>query len=172
MERVHGSPALVDFGISQEIRDRKYEGELTRSYLRESRLSFEELQKRAEEGEVGQIYKSLAEGCKPYFRSVRSTGTSLAFIGLIENSKRTIFRLLPLPSNAYSGLKFQVYIDLFTIYVGVNRDEAISFFPGLITKWEPFKGAPKGFEGFFKDLNEAQQFLFKLSLNLKFKLNR
>lgn len=126
-------------------------------------LSYEELQEIAERNGVGETYRRLVEELTNYFDYRSTTRSTVAFIGIMEGKRNTIFSLVPGESDPSKGVRFQVYIERFSEYFGVARDDAIRILPPESEEYEPWKGAPPMFFGFFKDNNEIDRFLTELN---------
>ena len=78
-------------------------------------------------------------------------------------SRNTIFSLVPRESDSNQGVRFQVYIDRLSDYLGVERDVVIKILPSESEEYEPWKGAWPTLVGFFKNADEINLFLTGLS---------
>ncbi len=128
-------------------------------------LSEEQLLSIADEKGVGAIYRYLVEELSHLFESRNTTRSSIFFIGRQEGKMNTIFSIIPEKSNVEEGLKFQVYANRFSRYFDLPGDPSTSVLPPNKKEWKFYKGAPleySGFEGFFKDLKVAENFIDKL----------
>jgi len=126
-------------------------------------LSYEELQEIAERNGVGELYRQLVERLTSCFDQRVTTRSTIAFIGIMGGSRNTIFSLVPRESDSNQGVRFQVYIDRLSEYLGANRDSVIGILPSESEEYEPWKGAWPTLVGFFKNVNEVDQFLTGLS---------
>lgn len=129
-------------------------------------LSYEELQEIADKNSVGDIYRRIAEGITKFFDYSGTTRSTIAFIGITDEGRRTIFSLIPGESDPSNGVRFQVYIDRFSEYFGINKEDALRMLPSKSSEYEPYRGAPTTLVGFFKDVGEVDNFLRRMA-NLK-----
>ncbi len=129
---------------------------------RKPNLTYEELEGMAEANEVQSIYQRAFEGLEAVFDQKQTTGSSVAFIGLMgeENSRKTIFSLLPGESSKEKGLKFKVYFDRFIDYFGMSKDRALK----LLSDYEERKGSDwrERDEGYFQDESKVESFIKEL----------
>ncbi|MCW4046583.1 MAG: endonuclease NucS [Candidatus Bathyarchaeota archaeon] len=134
-------------------------------------LTEEQLQRIAEEKGVGEIYSYLVTGLTRLFDSKGTTRSSLAFSGLQDGKMNTIFSLLPPESSAEEGLKFKVYSKRFSKFFSISEDEPKMVLPENKKEWIPYPKSNdpeyRGYEGFFKELNQAEDFLKKLRKSQK-----
>jgi len=121
-------------------------------------LSYEELEEISKHNGVGEVYTKLVEGLKKYFWTGR-TRSSITFHATLGESHNTILSLIPGESSADEGLRFQVYTLRFAQCFGIREEEATSMMPDNKQESEPYSGAPKGHAGYFKDLDEVDNFL-------------
>lgn len=133
--------------------------EIRTASKRKPNLTIEELQEIAENKGVGEIYKDLIGRLTDYFDQRVTTRSTVAFIGIIEESRNTIFSVIPGESDSTQGVRFQVYVDRFSKYLGVSKDEVTQILPSDQKEQQPWKNAPLTIIGFFKDADEVNQFL-------------
>jgi hypothetical protein len=148
--------------------------EETRKTKRKYYLSEEELRKIAEDNGVGELLSIIVDGLASLFDYKGTTMSSVAFYGLQEGKMNTIFSVIPGQSSQQNGLKFQVYLKRFAKYFGITETDAEKILPTNKKEWKFYKNAPpeySGYEGFFKDKEEAQKFVNKLH-ELKRNLNK
>lgn len=136
-------------------------------------LTFEDLHKVAKDNGVGDLFLKLAEGLDEFFNYRGTTRSSVAFIGVIEGSRHTIFSIVP--GESYSkriasgdegtqrGLRYQVRIDKFVKYFNLDPERIMKVLPREKEEFVPWKGASKTFIGFFRDGKEIDNFLKSLS---------
>jgi len=141
----------------------EYRAQTRGTSKREPPLTYEELQEIAERQGVGDLFERLLAGLTDHFDQRTTTRSSVAFIGIMDGSRNTIFSLLPGRSNAEQGLLFQVYIDRFTEYFGVEKQIAVEALPSyektaIYEDWAGEFG-----KGFFREETQAESFLAKLS---------
>jgi len=130
---------------------------------RKPNLTIEELQEIAESKDVGDIFKDLIEKLTNYFDQRATTRSTVAFIGIIEESRNTIFSIIPGESDASQGVHFQLYIDRLSQYLGVSKEELIKILPSNKKEQQLWKNGPLSIVGFFKDFGEVNQFILGLN---------
>jgi len=131
-------------------------------------LTEEQLQSIADEKGVAEIYSYLATRLTRLFNSKGTTRSSLAFSGLQDGKMNTIFSLVPQESNAGEGLKFKVYSKRFSKFFNISEEETKMILPENKKEWH-FGPEPEysGYEGFFKTIKQAEDFLKKLQKNVE-----
>jgi Endonuclease NucS len=128
-----------------------------------SQRSREELQTIADQNGVGEIYKVLAAGMEQYFKRSVPKATLLGFVGRIGESQNAIFNLVPTASTPQGGLRFQVFFEKFVVFFGLDKSKALSILPPTKHEWQFSPGLEwSGYEGFFRNLGEANAFLEEL----------
>lgn len=141
----------------------EYRTQIKSTSKRKPPLSYEELQEIADKNGVGDIYSRIAEGMTDFFDQTGATRSTRAFIGIMGERRNTIFSLIPGESDSSKGVRFQVYIDRFSEYFGISKQDALGIFPSELAEYEPWRGAPPTLVGFFKDMDEVDSFLRKLA---------
>ena len=132
-------------------------------------LSYEDLQRISKDNGVGDIYNLLFEQLDLIFNGKNRTRSSIAFIGLMDGSRNTVFSLIPKESNPEDGLKFQVYLNRLAKYLDADSERLINILPQDKKKWNytedssPDSTEYEGYVGFFKNHNEAELFLADLN---------
>jgi len=127
-------------------------------------LTYEELEEIAERNNAGTPYKQLVDELTYIFDKKNTTRSSIQFIGKINDSKKTIFNLIPKDSNANDGVKFQVYLYRLSDYLGVDIKRIIPLLPENKKEWS-YEGASEaskewsGYAGFFKKSDEVKNFV-------------
>ena len=89
-------------------------------------LTYDELQKIANENGAGELYHLLVEGLTQCFDSHGTTRSSIVFASKVHN---TVFSLIPDKSSSEDGVRFQVYITRLSDYFGIDQDTAIVWLP-------------------------------------------
>lgn len=125
-------------------------------------LSYEELQEIAERNGVGEFYRLLVEELIDIFDQKVTTRSTIAFIGIMDKKRNTIFSLVPGESASDKGVNFQVYADRFVDYFGIDKKEAIQVFPSYERMAEYEEWAGEYGRGFFKEKNQIEDFFNKL----------
>jgi hypothetical protein len=146
------------FLIEPQLAERRRESK------RKQRLSEEELEQIAANNGVAELYAKLKEGLVKVFDIWGTTKSSLAFIGLQEGRRNTMFSISPVGSSAEHGLKFQIYIKRFSRYFKIDEKTVESILPENKWEWKFAKDKPEysGYEGFFKNIEEVERFLAHL----------
>jgi len=124
----------------------------SRSLKKRSYLTQEELKEIADTNGVGELYSKLVDGLRDFFDERHPTTSSLAFQGIQEGKRNTIFSLIPGESDANAGLKFQLWINRFCKYFNVERQKLDSLLPAdKVEKpfWRSTTPDQSGYEGFF-----------------------
>jgi hypothetical protein len=122
-------------------------------------LTYEELEEIAESNGVGEFYKLLVSGLMPLFDQKGTTRSTIAFIGIVKESRLTIFSIIPGDSDPQQGLRFQVYIDRLAEYLHAKTEDIMQILPPNCKEYEPWKGAPRTLAGYFKRKEEIERFL-------------
>ncbi|MGD6933339.1 MAG: endonuclease NucS domain-containing protein [Candidatus Bathyarchaeia archaeon] len=138
----------------------------SRPSKRTSNLTMEQLQSIAEENEVSELYTHIIDRLTPLFDYVGTTRSTVAFVGNIAGTNKTIFSIVPGESNAQEGVKFKVYIKRLMEYFHLSKEEAESILPVNKQPWEyqtSATGEYSGYEGFFKKASEANDFIIELA---------
>jgi len=143
---------------------------------RKSNPTYEEFQQIAEKNNVGELFKGLNNGLEKIFDYRSTTKATVAYVGIIDGSRQTIFHVIPAatesvrmkPVEEENVLSFQVYIDRFSNYLEVDIERIEGLFANEVKEFYPWKSAEKQFVGFFKNTNEVETFVSRL-LDLKMK---
>lgn len=146
-----------------EPTDVEYKMQIKSTSKRKPPLSYEELQEIADKNGVGDIYRRVVEGLTEFFDQTATTRSTVAFIGIMGERRNTIFSLIPGESDSSNGMRFRAYIDRFSEYFGFNKEDALGILPSESTEYEPWKGAPPTFVGYFRNVNEVDSFIAKLA---------
>lgn len=129
---------------------------------RKSALTYEELEKIAEKNKVGDLYRKIVEELTRYFDQRVTTRSSVAFIGIMgENkSRKTIFSILPEKSSSGTGIQYEVYLDRFVDYFGINKEvvDVLSSY-----KRESDREGREFGKGYFKNEDQINKFLKQLA---------
>lgn len=122
-------------------------------------LTYEELQAIADRKGVGELYKWLVEELTKLVDQRMTTRSTVAFIGVIDGSRRTILSLMPGESEAAKGVRYSLYVERLAEYLGVEREEIIGLLPPGFTEGRPWRDGPLALYGFFGKIDEAQKFV-------------
>jgi len=130
-------------------------------------LTVEQLEEIAYNNGVSEIYKILDEGFSNLFDGWTTTLSSLGFYGkeIMGAHKCKLFNLIPVSSNKEDGLKFQAYTFSIAEFFGVDENKISVLLPKNKTEWHYHGGMDpewSGYEGFFKDKNDAELFIQEL----------
>jgi len=137
-------------------------------------LTYEELQKTAYDKGIGEMYEKLVNELCSILNGKHATRSSIAFVGSMNKSRKTIFSLIPTDSNRDAGLKFQVYINRLSEYLNIDKDGLIRILPQKKNVWiydvvyDP-QSEWAGYEGFFENMDEVKFFI--ASLNKMIQIN-
>lgn len=121
-------------------------------------LTFQELEEIAESNEVGELYKKLVEELTHIFDQRGTTRSNIAFIGIVGESRLTIFSIVPGESDKQHGLRFQVYIDRLANYLHTKTENILQVLPPDCEEYEPWRGTPRTLVGYFKQIEEVDKF--------------
>ena len=134
----------------------------TRSRSKRRRnLSYDDLERQAEENGVAELYRELVTGLRRVFERPSPTQSWLSFAGTMDGSVNTIMSVVPSKSERDLGLYVQVYFDRFTAYFGLDEDAARSILPGDAEEWSPWAGA-HGYAGHLATSEEVSRFVAAL----------
>ncbi len=139
----------------------EYKSKTKKGSKRRSRLTYEQLEQIAEQKGVTELYNTLVEKLKDYFY-FKTTTTSIAFLGKINEQKVTIFHLSPPDSNLDDGLKFRVYFQRICQYLDTSPEKMLKLLPENKKDWIPWQNSSpeySGYEGYFKNMGEVERFL-------------
>ena len=140
----------------------EYKSQTKSSSKRKPNLTYEELLEIAEKNGVGTLYKTLVDDLKYYFNNFKTTRSSISFLGKMDDSMNAIFNLIPTDSSIEKGLKFQVYTNRLSTYLGVNKDALIELLPLNKKEWQYYRGCPPdyyGYEGYFESITDVEKLL-------------
>jgi hypothetical protein len=121
----------------------------------------EELEKIADDNDVGDLYRKIVNGLSGKF-TVTTRRTMINFYGNIGNINKAIFNLVPEKSSSTRGVYFQIYILRIIDYTGLSEDSILNILPSNRRNWKYYKTASEdysGYEGFFCDDDEVEKFL-------------
>lgn len=122
-------------------------------------LSLKDLEDAAVKNGVGEMYQRIVAGL-PFPR--HTTRTSIAFTADFEDRHGTVFSLLPLSSNADSGLAYQIYKHRIIAALGMSEERLLAILPEQRKDWIYFKDAEpdyEGYDGYFRTEVEVKRFL-------------
>lgn len=148
----------------------EYKTQTKTSSKRKPNLTYEQLEEIAEKNGVGDLYRYFVDSLTPLFDKTSTRRSSIAFVGLLDGSKKAIMNLIPQDSNQNKGLYFQVYIPRLSDYFNVDKNHLIALLPKQSEEWKYYYNAPpdmSGYAGFFKNKAEIQQFVKGLSKSIK-----
>ena len=128
-------------------------------------LTIEDLERSAEEKDVGDLFSRLHEELGSLFDRTVTTRSSLAFVGNLEGHYVTMFSLLPEKSNAQDGLYFQAYSHRLASYFNTDEAAVRSLLPKTAKEWKYYKGASRdywGYAGFFQAGEDIERLVANL----------
>lgn len=136
----------------------EYKSKTRTASKRRPPLSLEELQEIANAQGVGELFDQLAHALDNQFDYRTTTLSTVAFIGIVNDSRRTIFSLIPGESSQDSGFRYSMYIELLMEYIGASKEQIIAILPPNIEEGRPWKGGHLSVSGFFHDVAEIDRF--------------
>lgn len=132
------------------------------SSKRRPNLSYDDLQQRADENGVGDLYRHLVEGLEQFFQKT-STRSSLSFKAVFGDRRKAVVNLIPDSKNPQQGVMFQIYSNRLGDYFGTSEDDILEIIPQQRKPWEypSSEGGPdwQGFEGEFSNEAEIDRFI-------------
>ena len=131
------------------------------SSRRRKNLTFEEVERIADDNGVGGLYRELSAGLEGIFNKKTRT-SQMAFKADIGSSNKVVFSLLPPKSSATDGLCYQVYSYRLSQVIGIPVSEVESIMPPGAKRWIYYPSAGddyKGFTGYFKNNEQVRTFL-------------
>ena len=156
-------PEQVEYSSEKRVRSK-----------RKPNPTYEEFQQVAEKNNIEELFKSLNDALQKIFDYRSTTKSTVAYIGMINRGRQTIFHVIPGDTESFriasveemNVLSFQVYIERFSHYLGVEIERIEGLFPNEVKEFFPWKSAEKQFIGYFKDINEVETFVSRvLDLN-------
>ncbi len=134
--------------------------------------SKEEMEKRASDAGVGDLYKKVRDALAsaPDLRS-GTTNTTLVF--LAENSsgsKRVVFHLVPAESNADAGLRYRLFSKRLADLTGLEEAQIREHLPPKPEPYEPYTDAQhdyRGWAGYIKSDDDIQKIVALLKQRTK-----
>ena len=134
--------------------------------------TYEELQQEAEGNGVKELFDVLNKGLNEIFDLRSTTKNTVAYIGLIDGSRQTIFHVIPgeTDSDRMASIQkknvvhYQFYVERLSNYLGISETEITNLLTNEIKDHYLFTSSQKCFVGFFKDTEEIQVFISKLSV--------
>lgn len=143
------------------IKPSQVEDRARRISKRKPGLTYEQLQQIADENDVGDYYTKIVSALERYFAK-RRTHTTLTFAGRFGESSNALMNLIPRESDPDNGLRFQVFINRFATFFGVNSEVTLAIFPQPLDHWEYYTNAPEsyqGYAGYFSSDQDVQRFV-------------
>ena len=133
--------------------------------------TYEELQQKAEENGVKELFDVLNKGLNEIFDRRSTTKNTVAYIGLIDDSHQTIFHVIPSETDSVrmasiqkkNVLYYQFYVERLSNYLGIAETEITNLLTNEVKDYYPWATSEKCLVGFFKDTEEIQVFTSELS---------
>ena len=158
------------------IEQSKIQNTLRLKSKRRQNLTNEQLQDIATEKGVGEVYQFLFEELPKFFDGMRTTRSSLSFVGRFRETRRAaIFNFIPKDSDSERGLNWQVYDLRFREFFDISEEKALSILPPIRTPWKygtagdqtAYREAEvselwQGYSGYFR-MDDAKNFVQALS---------
>ena len=136
----------------------EYKSKTKTASKRRPPLSLEELQDIASEQGVGEVFEQLVHALHNQFDYRATTLSTIAFIGIVNDSRRTIFSLIPGESSQDSGVRYSMYIELLMEYTGATKEQITAILPSNFEEGRPWKGGQLAVSGYFRNEAEIDRF--------------
>jgi hypothetical protein len=128
-------------------------------------LTYEQLEEIANNNGVGEAYKATVDELNKYFDGTGTTTISIKFRAYLEKDNRkkklTVFHIFPVYSNTKNGMKYEVYLNRLSDFLGIDTEKILKVLPSY-RKHGSSEWLQEWGQGFFKDDNEIRAFLDKL----------
>lgn len=136
----------------------EYKSKTKTASKRRPPLSLEELQNIASEQGVGEVFDQLVDALHNQLDYRTTTLSTVAFIGIVNDSRRTIFSLIPGESSQDSGVRYSMYIELLMEYIGATKEQITTILPPNFEEGRPWKGGHLAVSGYFRNEAEIDRF--------------
>jgi hypothetical protein len=130
------------------------------SSRRQPNLSTEELYQLATDRDIGDLYSASVSILRPLFDDVRTTRSSLGFVGDFNGKSSVMLNLIPTLDSCEEGLGFQVYSSRVARRFSIGQERLISVLPSNTEVWSygaEMSSDWSGFQGCFTTVQEVQQ---------------
>ncbi len=137
----------------------EYKAHIKGGSRRRPKLTYEQLQERAEEQGVGEIYTKAVKLLRPHFEKTRTTRSSISFVADFNGSRSAMLNLIPLDSSPESGLAFQAYSLRLADRFRLSEQALLTTLPEGTQEWEYYSDAPvewRGHQGYFRTVTELE----------------
>lgn len=141
----------------------EYKTQTKSSSKRRPNLTHEELEAIADKNEIGDLYRQLNEKAGMFFDQRTTTRTSVAFIGVFEGSRNTIFSLLPGESNQIDGVRFFLNYERLMNYLEIDKKSITEILPKDTKEEITYSNGPISIVGFFRNNEDVEKYLNGLS---------
>lgn len=139
----------------------EYRSQVKGASKRRPNLTLEDLQRIADEKEVGKLYQRLVSALEKILGK-NPTISWLSFSGNIGGSRKAILSLIPTESSQEDGLRFQMYLARFRSFFNTDPETVKGLLPERREDWNPYPGASEdlsGYAGYFRTEEEVGQFI-------------
>ncbi|HEV2245045.1 MAG TPA: DUF91 domain-containing protein [Terriglobia bacterium] len=121
-----------------------------------------EMERRAEDAGVGEIYRQCVGTLAPCFENHGTNKTALWFSGATEDgsSRKIILSLIPGKSSSQKGLRYQVYGKRLAEYADTTTDVILKHLPSNPEDYAYYPTAPddlRGWAGYVRSHEEIQR---------------
>lgn len=121
-----------------------------------------EMERRAEDAGVGDIYRQCVRTLAPCFQNHGTNKTALWFSAATEDgsSRKMILSLIPGKSSSQKGLRYQVYAKRLAEYADTTTDVVLKHLPSDPEEYAYFPTAPddlKGWAGYIRSHEEIKR---------------
>jgi len=143
--------------------DVEYRARTRGASKRRRNLTYEELEAIAEARGIGPLYRRLVDELRPLFSGTGTTRSNIQFMAQLEDSRGTVFNLIPGADNPRRGVPFQVYRTRLEYVFGLDQETIRSLLPPESTEWVYQLGGedPRrtGYSGEFASEDEIDRFV-------------
>jgi len=126
---------------------------------RKPNLTYEQLDQRADEQGVGELYRKLVAELRPFFDSTQTTRSNIQFVLKLEDGSGTALNLIPEESDKARGVYFQLYSVRLGRVLKLDSETLAKALPEGSQPWKYYSTAPpeySGFAGYFRAYDEAK----------------
>ncbi len=120
-------------------------------------LTYEELDEMADRNGVGNLYRHCVSRLQTVLGS-HTTRSSIGFSVNLDDSRKTVFSLVPRESGGEKGLRFQIYTSTFAQAFNLSEVEVRDLLPRDAEVWTPWAGA-SGLAGYITEVSQIDNFV-------------
>ena len=102
---------------------------------RRPNLTFEELRTLAADAGAAEEFDAIFQILRPHFAGVRTTRSSLNFVGPYSAGRGTIVNLVPGNTSSGNGIRFELFATRLSEYASVTLDTVVGALPNSAQPW-------------------------------------